>query len=227
MSSQVPSGLIPEHAFSTEKARRLQLSLSRKVVREDRLPRRIRLVGGVDVAYTDGYSVGAVAVLEYSTLKAVETRTSCQATSVPYIPTLLSFREIPPVVSAIGMLSARPDVFLVDGHGIAHPRRLGFASHLGLVINAVTIGVAKNLLCGEIGDKDVDKWKPILHEGATVGAAVYTRPGVKPVYVSIGHKISLETAIEIVKHCAERFRIPEPLREAHKAAVERKRQEVG
>jgi deoxyribonuclease V len=227
MSSQVPNRLILDHAFSTEKAMRLQLSLSKKVICENRLPRHIKLVGGVDVAYTNGYAVGAVAVLEYSTLKVVETRTSHQKTSVPYIPTLLSFREIPPVASAIGMLSARPDVFLVDGHGIAHPRRLGFASHLGLVINVATIGVAKNLLCGEIRDKDIDKWKPILHEGVTVGAAVYTRPGVKPVYVSIGHKISLETAIEIVKHCAERFRIPEPLREAHKAAVERRKQEVG
>jgi deoxyribonuclease V len=216
-----------DHTFSTKKAKSLQMSLSKKVVYEDQLPEHIKFVGGVDVAYTNRNAVGAVAILEYSTLKVVETKTSFQATGVPYIPTFLSFREVPPVVSAVNMLSARPDVFLVDGHGIAHPRRLGFASHLGLVLDAATIGVAKSLLCGNVGDKEVDKWKPIIHEGVTVGAAVCTKLGVKPVYVSIGHKISLETAIEIVKRCTGKYRIPEPLREAHKAAVERKTQEAG
>jgi len=221
-SSLVPNRLFHTNGFSTEKAKKLQLSLSKKVVREDRLPERINYVAGVDVAYTDGHAIGAVAVLEYDTLKTVETRTSFQAASVPYIPTFLSFREIPPAVSAINTLSIKPDVFLVDGHGFAHPRRLGFASHLGLVVDAVTVGVAKSLLCGEIVDKETGGWKPIMHEGSTVGAAVYARPSVKPVYVSIGHKISLETAIEIVKHCTKNYRIPEPIREAHKSAVERK-----
>ena len=221
----MPIKLVLNSAFSTEKARKLQLSLSKKVICEDQLPEHVRFVGGVDAAYTDGHAVGAVAVLEYNTLKLVETKTAYQAVRVPYIPTFLSFREIPPVVSAINLLSTRPDVFLVDGHGIAHPRRLGFASHLGLIINAATIGVAKSLLCGEIEDKKVDEWKPIKHEGETVGAAVYTRPCVKPVFVSVGHKVSLKTAIEIVQHCTVRYRIPEPIREAHKAALERKRQE--
>ena len=222
VSSQVPNRLFHTNDFSVEKAKKLQLSLSKKVVCEDWLPERINYVGGVDVAYTDSHAIGAAAVLEYDTLKTVETRTSFQAVSVPYIPTFLSFKEIPPVVSAINMLSIRPDVFLVDGHGFAHPRHLGFASHLGLIIDTVTIGVAKSILCGEIVDKETDGWKPIMHEDSTVGAAVYARPGVKPVYVSIGHKISLETAIEIVKHCMKNYRIPEPIRKAHKAAVERK-----
>jgi deoxyribonuclease V len=217
--------LILNGEFSIEKATKLQLSLSKKVVCEDRLPQRIRFVGGVDAAYSNGHAVSAAAVLEYETLKLVETKTSFQTVSIPYIPTLLSFREIPPVVSAVNLLSIKPDVFLVDGHGIAHPRRLGFASHLGLVLDATTIGVAKSLLCGETGDKMTDNWKPILYKGAIVGAAVYTRPKAKPVYVSIGHKISLKTAIKIVNHCVKSFRIPEPLREAHKAAAERKKQE--
>ena len=221
----MPVRLVLDSAFSTEKARKLQQSLSKKVVCEDQLPRHVRFVGGVDAAYTDGHAIGAVAVLDYDMLKLVETKTACQATVVPYIPTFLSFREIPPVVSAISLLSTRPDIFFIDGHGIAHPRRLGFASHLGLVIDAVTIGVAKSLLCGEIGDKEVDNWKPIIHEGETVGAAVYTRPCVKPVYVSVGHKVSLKTAIEIVKHCTGKYRIPEPIREAHNAAEERKKLE--
>jgi deoxyribonuclease V len=208
--------------FSVEKVKKLQLSLSKKIICEDRLPKRINYVAGVDVAYTDGYAIGAVAVLEYDILKMVETRTSFQTVSIPYIPTFLSFREIPPVVSAINMLSIKPDVFLVDGHGFAHPRHMGFASHLGLVVDIVTVGVAKSLLCGEIVDKEVNGWKPIMYEGSIVGAAVYTKSDVKPVYVSVGHKVSLETAIEIVKHCVKNYRIPEPIREAHKAAVERK-----
>jgi deoxyribonuclease V len=222
VSSQVPNRLFQTNGFLVEKAKKLQLSLSKKVVCEDQLPERINYVGGVDVAYTDGHAIGAVAVLEYDTLKMVETRTSLQTVSIPYIPTFLSFREIPPVVSAINMLLIKPDVFLVDGHGFAHPRHMGFASHLGLVVDAVTVGVAKSLLCGEIVKRETDGWKPIMYEGSIVGAAVYTKPGVKPVYVSVGHKISLETAIEIVKHCVKKYKIPEPIREAHKAAVERK-----
>ncbi len=208
--------------FSTEEAKELQLSLSKKIVCEDRLPERINHVAGVDVAYTDGQAIGAVAVLEYDTLKTVETRTSFQEVSIPYIPSFLSFREIPPAVSAINMLSVKPDVFLVDGHGLAHPRRLGFASHLGLAVDAVTIGVAKSLLCGEIVDKETDGWKPITHNKSIVGAAVCTKPSVKPIYVSVGHKISLLTAIEIVKHCTRDYRIPKPIREARRVAFERK-----
>lgn len=211
--------------FSTDEAKKLQLSLSIRIVYEDRLPERINRVAGVDVAYTDKCAVGAVAVLEYDTLETVETRTSFQDVSVPYVPSFLSFRELPPAVSAINMLSAKPDVFLVDGHGLAHPRRLGFASHLGLVLDAVTVGVAKSLLCGEVVDKEMGGWSPVLYEDETVGAAVQTKPGVKPVYVSVGHKISLKTAIKIVKHCTKDYRIPEPVREAHRAAFERKKLE--
>ncbi len=208
--------------FSTEEAKKLQLFLSKKVVCEDRLPPHISHVAGVDVAYTDKCAVGAVAILKYDTLETVETRTSFQEVGVTYIPSFLSFRELPPVVSAITMLSVKPDVFLVDGHGLAHPRRLGFASHLGLVLDAVTIGVAKSLLCGEVIDKEMGGWKPIVYENETVGAAVETKPGVKPIYVSVGHKISLMTAIEIVKRCTKGYRVPEPVREAHRAASEGK-----
>jgi deoxyribonuclease V len=217
--------LCQNRGFSTDEAKKLQLSLSIRIVYEDRLPERINRVAGVDVAYTDKCAVGAVAVLEYDTLETVETRTSFQDVSVPYVPSFLSFRELPPAVSAINMLSAKPDVFLVDGHGLAHPRRLGFASHLGLVLDAVTVGVAKSLLCGEVVDKEMGGWSPVLYEDETVGAAVQTKPGVKPVYVSVGHKISLKTAIKIVKHCTKDYRIPEPVREAHRAAFERKKLE--
>jgi len=208
--------------FSTEEAEKLQLSLLKKIICEDGLPERISHVAGVDVAYTDGHAIGAVAVLDYDTLRTVETQTSYQEVGIPYIPSFLSFREIPHTVSAMNKLSIKPNVFLVDGHGLAHPRRLGFASHLGLVVDGVTVGVAKSLLCGEVVDEETDGWKPIIHNESIVGAAVYTKLGVKPIYVSIGHKISLNTAVEIVKHCAKGYRVPEPIREAHRAAFQRK-----
>jgi deoxyribonuclease V len=134
----------------------------------------------------------------------------------------LSFREIPPTLATIGKLKTQPDVFLVDGQGIAHPYRLGFASHLGLVLEKPTIGVAKSLLCGQIEAFNQEGWAPIIDKGEVVGAAV-AREREKPIYVSVGHKVSLKRAIEIVKHCTQNYRIPEPIRAAHAMADEEKR----
>ena len=210
--------MFPNSAPSLKEAKRLQLLLSERVVRRDLLPDPITHVAGVDVAYRGNYSFAAVAVHDYDSMKLEETRKSRHRTRFPYRSTFLSFRELPPAVSAIRKLRIHPDVTLVDGHGVAHPRRLGFASHLGLVLDAPTIGVAKSLLCGEVEDNGNEWWKPVVHRGETVGAAVSTRPNVKPVFVSIGHKVSLETATKIVLRCTERYRIPEPLRAAHMTA---------
>lgn len=209
--------------FSLEKARKAQTLLSERVIRQDCLPKPIKYVAGVDVAYTERYSFGAVAVFDYRSMRLVEREMSQQRTRVPYISTFLSFRELPPVVLATRKLKTEPDVFLVDGHGIAHPRRLGFASHLGLVLDTPTIGVAKNILCGEVEDDGNEAWKPVAHEGEIIGGAVFSRPDVKPIYVSIGYKVSLQTAIRIVLNCTREYRIPEPLREAHSTAERMKR----
>jgi len=209
--------------FNTGNARKLQIRLSEKVIQKDCFSEPIQYVGGVDIAYDGKESIGAVAVFEYEQMKLVETATSRQTTTIPYIPTFLSFREIPPTVSAFKKLQRTPDVVLVDGQGIAHPRRLGFASHLGLVLDMPTIGVAKSVLCGEVRDNGGKRWKPLVYKGNVIGAAVETRSHVKPVYVSVGHKVSLESAIKIVLHCARGYRIPEPLREAHKEAERGKR----
>jgi deoxyribonuclease V len=206
--------------FSVEKAHAMQRRLARLVVCEDTLPKRIACVAGVDVAYTGQHSVGAVAVLDYDTLSVVESKTAKVKTCFPYIPTLLSFREIPPVQAAIKKLKTKPDVFLVDGQGIAHPYRLGFASHLGLLLGKPTIGVAKSLLCGKAGSFNQNGWASITDKGEVVGAAV-VKDGKKPIYVSVGHKVSLERAIDIVKHCTKSYRIPEPIREAHRIANEK------
>lgn len=197
---------------------KLQLLLSRKVIRRDLLPDPITYVAGVDVAYKGEYSIGAAAVFDYASMALKETKTSRNPTRFPYRSTFLSFRELPPAVSAIKKLRIQPDVTLVDGHGVAHPRRLGFASHLGLVLDGPTIGVAKSLLCGKVEEDGNECWKPVIHEHETVGAAVFTKPSVRPVYVSIGHKVSLGTATKMVAHCATKYRIPEPLRAAHMAA---------
>ena len=209
--------------FSVEKARKLQISLSKKVICKDQITVPIKYVAGVDVAYTNKHSIGAVVVLDYNSMKPIETKTAITETRFPYIPTFLSFREIPPVVSAIRKLTIKPDVFLIDGQGIAHPYRLGFASHLGVILDIVTIGVAKNILCGQITDRGDRFWKPIIDEGEIIGGAVFTKPGAKPVYVSVGHKISLKTAIKIILACSRECRIPEPLRKAHMTAQKTKR----
>jgi len=209
--------------FSVEKARAAQLLLSKQVICKDCLPKTIKYVGGVDVAYFEGISVGAVAVVDFNSLAPIESQVSCCKTRFPYIPTLLSFREVSPTILAIKKLQTQPDVFLVDGQGVAHPRRFGFASHLGLAVDKPTIGVAKSLLCGEIGRFNYRRVAPITDKGEIIGAAVVTFFGEKPVYVSVGHKVSLNRAIAVVKHCAHEKRIPEPILQAHRIANEEKK----
>jgi len=210
--------------FSVEKARKAQRALSKKVIRQDRLPRKLHLVAGVDVAYTKHKAVGAVAVLDYESMKVVETQTSVSRIRAPYIPTLLALREIHPTIRAIRKLHSKPDVFLVDAHGLAHPSRCGFASHLGTLLHKPTIGVAKSKLCGkpEPAQKEQDVI-PLKDKGEVIGAVVTTKKGTKPIYVSIGHMISLETATAIVKHCTQKSRIPEPILKAHILATQEKR----
>jgi deoxyribonuclease V len=134
----------------------------------------------------------------------------------PYVPGLLSFREGPILVAAFGRLRIEPDVILIDGQGFAHPRRFGIASHLGLVLDTPTIGCAKSILVGEAEEPGgrSGSTSPLMHQGERVGMALRTRDNVRPIYVSIGHRVSLESAVEIVARCTDGFRIPKPTREA-------------
>jgi deoxyribonuclease V len=202
--------------FSVEKAHKMQFSLSQKIILEDRLPTKIKTVAGVDVSYIGQIGVGAIVVLDYESLEVLENQTATCQVKVPYIPTLLSFREIPPAIAAINKLKVQPDVFLVDAQGLAHPYRCGFASHPGLVIGKPTVGAAKSRLIGTPLEKD--KVTFLVDKGEIIGAVVSTKHDAKPIYVSIGHMMSLETAIRIVKDCAK-SRIPEPLLQAHKLAT--------
>jgi deoxyribonuclease V len=210
--------------FSVKKAHETQSRLSKKIVFTDQLPQKIRLIAGIDVAYAREISIGAATVLDYNSLKLEESQTATCKIHFPYVPTLLSFREIPPTVLSIKKLKKSPDVFLVDGQGFAHPYRCGFASHLGLVISKPTIGVAKSKLIGEVERSESENDIALLrHKGEVVGAMVKTKGGSIPVYVSVGHMVSLETAIEIVKHCARFNRVPEPILKAHEIATAEKR----
>jgi deoxyribonuclease V len=210
--------------FSIKKAHESQLQLSKKLVFKDTLPDKIESVAGVDIAYLGELSIGVTAVLDFSTLSLVEFQVAHLKTSIPYIPTLLSFREIPPAYSAIKKLNIQPDVFLIDGQGFAHPYGLGFASHLGLILEKPTVGVAKSILCGNVGSTNqYDRFAPLLDNGKVIGAEIVTKHGTKPVYVSVGHRISLERAILLVRACVGKYRLPEPIRCAHIIANNEKR----
>ncbi len=202
-------------------ARAIQERLRRHVITRDRL-RRPRTVGGVDVGFEEAGSVtrAAVAVLDFPGLTLREFAVVRRRTRFPYVPGYLSFRETPAVLAALGRLSTRPDLLLCDGQGYAHPRRFGFACHLGLLADIPSIGVAKSRLLGKHGRLPREKgtWVPLLDDGERIGAVLRTRTGVQPLYVSIGHRVSLETAIDYVLRCTTRYRLPETTRYAHRLA---------
>ena len=195
-----------------KEAAALQRKLRDLVIPRGRV--RDRLVAGVDVGYKGGIARAAAVVLRR--LEPVEEVVIEEPVSFPYVPGLLSFREIPPLLTAWKRLKTRPDVVIVDGQGIAHPRRFGVASHFGLLIGVPTIGCAKSRLVGEF-DRPAQprgSWSPLRHRGETIGAVLRTRDGGNPVFVSPGHLIGLRRAISVVLACAPRYRLPEPQRRA-------------
>lgn len=207
--------------FSVQSARKLQTALRSDVVIEDHVG-EIELVAGVDAGYEKNGNMcrAAVAVLQFPGLKLCEYKIARLPVTVPYIPGLLSFRELPAILAAIGQLERQPDIFLCDGQGIAHPRRLGIASHLGVLLDRPTIGVAKSRLIGtheKVGEKKGDA-SLLLDAGEAVGWVLRTREGVKPIYVSPGHNVSLESARDIVMRCTTKYRLPETTRWAHRLA---------
>ena len=206
---------------STAQALDIQRRLAEQVSRSSEVTTP-HLIAGVDISVgnTPGMATGAVVVLEYPELRLVETKVVQGRFNFPYVPGLLSFRESPLTLAACQKLTVTPDLVLVDGQGIAHPRRLGLASHLGLFLNTPTIGCAKSRLCGQYDEPGIEpgSYAEVVDRGETIGVALRTRLGVKPVYVSIGHKVDLETAIQWVMNCCRGYRLPEPTRLAHLAA---------
>jgi len=205
-----------------EQARKQQLRLRSKVIRHDQLG-SVENVAGVDVAYDSkrNQACAAAVMLRLPDLELIDSATVCGEISFPYIPGMLSFRETPVMIEALRKLASRPHLIMTDSQGLAHPRRFGSACHLGVLLDLPVIGVAKSRFVGEYQPPPAarSEWTPLEHEGEAVGAVLRTRAGVKPVYVSIGHRISLETAIEFVLRCAPHYRLPEPIRQAHALAT--------
>ncbi|MBY0578459.1 MAG: deoxyribonuclease V [Burkholderiales bacterium] len=205
--------------LSPQEAIDIQNTLKSKVVRSNELG-KVSHVAGVDVGFENGAAFAAAAVLNFPSLKLEEYAISRAPATFPYIPGLLSFREMPAVLAALEKLATPPDLILCDGQGIAHPRGFGIACHIGVVTGIASIGVAKTRLIGSHGEVANEKgaWTPLTHKGETVGAVLRTRRGVKPVYISIGHKIDLETAISCVMAAVTKYRLPETTRWAHRLA---------
>ncbi len=195
-------------------------------VRLKPLPRPPVLVGGADACYdrADKRVYGALAVFSYPDLTLVEEAAGDGLCPFPYIPGLLSFREAPIILDIWKKLTRRPDVLLVDGQGIAHPRGLGLAAHLGLLLDMPAIGVAKSRFVGEGEEPGRKKGSatPLCWQGQAVGWILRTRTGIKPLYVSPGHRVSLADCREIVLGCVRGYRLPEPLRRADRLSRQRR-----
>jgi deoxyribonuclease V len=222
------SSSAPGHPTGLAEARALQERLRAQVVERDELGPVAR-VAGVDAAYTpDGRAHAAVVVLDAETLEVLEVASVCDRVRFPYVSGYLSFRELPALLAAFAKLRLRPDLVIVDGHGRAHPRRFGLACHLGVSIDVPTIGCAKSRLVGVHRPPAVRRGsRTRLRQGSEViGEVVRTRDGARPVYVSVGHRISLETARRWILRLTPRTRIPEPVRAAHAAVTRLRCQEA-
>lgn len=199
----------------------IQRRLRAHLVLRDALP-RIARVAGVDVGFEDAGAItrAAVVVLDAETLSPLDSALARRETGFPYVPGLLSFREIPAVLDALSRLAEPPDLLLCDGHGIAHPRRMGIAAHLGLVTGMPSVGVGKSRLVGRhaLVPEACGAWVPLRHEGQTIGAVLRSRERVRPIYVSPGHRICLDTALHWVLSCLTRYRLPETTRAADRLA---------
>jgi deoxyribonuclease V len=176
----------------------------------------VQRVAGVDAHYSVDRVWAAIAVMTLPDLVLVESALTHCPLAFPYVPGLLSFRESPPILEILHQVSEKPDLLLVDGQGLAHPRRFGLACHLGVLGDVPTIGVAKSRLVGTYQEPGIERgaWSKLVDRGEIVGAVLRTRRGVRPVFVSIGHRVSLGTAIDFVLRCTRGFRLPEPMRAA-------------
>jgi deoxyribonuclease V len=204
-------GMTPKEAVT------LQRELAPRV-RIEPLRREIRTVAAVDVSIRNRIATGAIVVVDISTGEVIEAHSHTAPAAFPYVPGLLSFREIPALMPVIDALSALPDVFMCDGQGIAHPRRFGLASHLGVLLDTSSFGVAKKKFVGTYAEPSLERGSvsPLMDGGDEIGAVLRTRAGVKPVFVSAGHLIDLPTSLELTLRLTSRFRMPDPARMAHR-----------
>ncbi|HUV95337.1 MAG TPA: deoxyribonuclease V [Anaerolineae bacterium] len=215
--------LVPARRHPWDLSPREAISLQRELARLVDLTDRhgpFKTVAGIDVGIKDGVARAAAVLLTLPQLELIEQVCAERAATFPYVPGLLSFREAPATLDALATLTHIPDVLIFDGQGYAHPRRMGIATHMGIMLDHPAIGCAKSRLCGTYQEPGLDRgsytW---LRDGEEIiGAVVRTRSRVKPVFVSTGHRVSLPTAIDTVLRCGGGYRLPEPTRQAHRAA---------
>jgi len=198
----------------------LQKRLSQEVVRKSELA-TVETVAGIDTGYSKGMAKAAVVSLKYPSLEPLDQAVSLRPVDFPYIPGLLSFRETPVILQAFEKLKQTPDLLIIDGHGLAHPRRFGIACHIGLLLGIPSIGCAKTLLVGEYDEPCPEQggFSYLKDQGDIIGAVLRTRSKVKPVFVSIGHSVDLRDCIHFVLSCCRGFRLPETTRRADRLAV--------
>ena len=213
--------------LSTSQAIEIQKQLRYEVETEDRFDKPIKTVAGIDLGYDvkNDTSRAVAVVLSFPELELLETTEARLPIQFPYVPGLLSFRETPVAIKALENLKITPDIILCDGQGLAHPRRFGIACHIGILADIPTIGVAKSLLVGKFENLGEERGStaPFIHKNEQVGVALRTKNKVQPVFVSIGHRIRLETATDLVLQCAPKYRLPETTRLADKMASYRKK----
>ena len=216
-----------EWNLTPQAAIELQKQFAYEVVTEDKFEKPVKTVAGIDLGYDvkTNLSRAVVVVLKFPELELIESAEAIMPIQFPYVPGLLSFRETPVAIKALEKLSTAPDLILCDGQGIAHPRRFGIACHIGLITNVPSVGVAKSLLVGKYGalGETRGSFAPLVYRNEQVGVVLRTKDKVQPLYVSVGHLISLETAIEYVLECAPKYRLPETTRLADRMASYRKR----
>ena len=221
------------HGFdlSPEEARRLQEGLASRVEVGPALDlEEVRYVAGADVSTQDGMAYATVVVLDFPGLSVVEAQGFEASLEFPYVPGLLSFREMPSLLGALEQVETTVEVVVLDAQGLAHPRRIGLASHVGLFLDVPTVGCAKTVLVGMFEEPRMEKGNAtdMVHRGEVVGRAVRTRDGVSPVYVSVGNGVDLDSSVELVLACCTKYRLPEPTRQAHNAANRLRRgEEIG
>ncbi len=212
-----------EHSWnvSPEEAEALQIKLAPKV-RIEPIKGAVRSIAGVDCAYSDddGTIICAAVLLEAESLKVIATACAEKDCGFPYIPGLLSFREAPAAIEAVSKLPEKADILMCEGHGISHPRGFGLACHVGLWLEIPTIGIAKNRLCGDClpPDKHRGSRSKLICNGRIAGTVLRTQTGVKPIFVSAGHRITLKEAVHWALHCSCEARMPQPIRLAHQEA---------
>jgi deoxyribonuclease V len=205
--------LSPQEAFD------VQSDLAARVERQLRMG-PLRHVAGIDVGVRDDVARAAVVIFDFGGLDPVDYAIATRPVTFPYVPGLLAFREGPVVLDALERVSTTPDLLIFDGQGLAHPRRLGIASHIGLLVDMPAIGCAKSRLCGQHDEpgEEPGEYAFLVNKGEVIGAVLRTRRGVKPVYVSIGHRVDLATSVEYVLACCRGYRLPETTRWAHRVA---------